>query len=155
MEASDSVYNLLIRSDFVCIASKFWCSSDRHNGTLLASFQYWARSSSFENLKAGLQTSVQPVEPQKRVKSGRNASFLPDFQFIFDLTVLRSNRTLLFDPKPVLTKKIFRTKPNTLYFESLLFHGHWKAYQFARRDLNVLRGKKYDGIAMLSRMWLR
>ena len=32
------------------------------------------------NLKASyLHTSVQPVEPQTRVKSGRNAFFLPDF----------------------------------------------------------------------------
>jgi len=29
-----------------------------------------------------LHASVQPVEPQTRVKSGRNVFFLPDFQFI-------------------------------------------------------------------------
>ena len=39
-----------------------------------------------------LHTSIQPVEPQTRVKSERNAFFLPDFQFIFNLTVLQPNK---------------------------------------------------------------
>ena len=34
---------------------------------------------------------MQPIEPQTRVKSGRNAFFLPGFQFIFDLSVLQPN----------------------------------------------------------------
>ncbi|OCK88898.1 uncharacterized protein K441DRAFT_668364 [Cenococcum geophilum 1.58] len=62
---------------------------------LLASFQYGARSSCYRfqfNMEASyLHTSVQPVEPQTRVKSGRNAFFVPDFQFIFNLTVLQPN----------------------------------------------------------------
>ena len=36
-----------------------------------------------------MHTSVQPVEPQTRVISGRNAFFLPDFQFRFNLTTER------------------------------------------------------------------
>ena len=39
-----------------------------------------------------LHMSVQPVEPQTRVKSGRNAFFLPDFQFIFNMKVLQLNK---------------------------------------------------------------
>ena len=42
-----------------------------------------------------LHTSVQPVEPQTRVKLGRNAFFLPDFQFRFNLTLLQPNDPLL------------------------------------------------------------
>ncbi|OCK88610.1 uncharacterized protein K441DRAFT_669021 [Cenococcum geophilum 1.58] len=38
--------------------------------------------------------SVQPVEPQTRVKSGRNAFILPDFQFRFNLTLLQPNDPL-------------------------------------------------------------
>ena len=41
-----------------------------------------------------LHTSVQPAEPQTRVKTGRNTFFLPDFQFIFNLTVLQPNNPL-------------------------------------------------------------
>ena len=58
-------------------------------------FKSGARSSSFElQIKSEgfrLHTSVQPVEPQTRVKSGRSAFFLPDFQFRFNLTVLQPN----------------------------------------------------------------
>ena len=45
----------------------------------------------FQSEASILHTSVQPVEPQTRVKSGRNAFFLPDFQFIFNLTGLPPN----------------------------------------------------------------
>ena len=41
-----------------------------------------------------LHTSVQPVEPQTRVKLGRNAFFLPDFQFRFNLMLLQPNDPL-------------------------------------------------------------
>ena len=39
--------------------------------------------------------SVQPVEPQTRIKSGRNAFVLPDFQFRFNLTLLQPNYPLV------------------------------------------------------------
>ena len=38
--------------------------------------------------------SVQPIEPQTRDKLGRNAFFLPDFQFRFNLTLLQPNTPL-------------------------------------------------------------
>jgi len=43
-----------------------------------------------------LHTSVQPVEPQTRVKSGRNAFFLPDFQFRFKSVRLQPNDPLIY-----------------------------------------------------------
>ena len=53
---------------------------------LLASFQYGARSSCYRfqfNMEASyLHTSVQPAEPQTRVKTGRHTFFLPAYGFI-------------------------------------------------------------------------
>ena len=49
----------------------------------------------FESEGFRLHTSVQPVEPQTHVKSGRNAFFLPDFQFRFNLTLLQPTDPLL------------------------------------------------------------
>ena len=54
-------------------------------------FKSGASSSRFKSKGFRLHTSVQPVEPQTRVKLGRNAFFLPDFQFRFNLTLLQPN----------------------------------------------------------------
>jgi len=58
-------------------------------------FKSGARSSWFElqieSEGFRLHTSVQPVEPQTRVKLGRSAFFLPDFQFRFKSVRLQPN----------------------------------------------------------------
>ena len=87
-------------------ATNFWCSSDRPKNTLKVTkklatlksevrswrqFKSGAQSSIFESEGFRLHTSVQPVEPQTHFKTGRNAFFLPDFQFRFNLTLLQPN----------------------------------------------------------------
>jgi len=73
-----------------------------------------------------LHMSVQPVEPQTRVKSGRNAFILPDFQFRFNLTLLQPNDPLARNSSPGFSIKV-KFLAYTLYtaIVSVLFYTYF------------------------------